>query len=158
MLLGAGRGSTGERDTRKGHALNGTKVRVYYNEGSATCEGSVSTGTSGGTRRSPSLGKALRSMNSIRVGSLSHASRKATKRIREDRSRDWRAWRNVPSRASSSRIGTPPSSKRTRPGATLARHLDNSARKKRQIAHLVAQNSNEPFPLPIRVSFPCAHA
>lgn len=57
-------------------------------------------------------------MNSIFVGSLSAACRKA-------------------SLASSSRMGNPPISKITRPFGTR-----------------VAQNSNVPLPLPIRVSFP----
>ena len=60
----------------------------------------------------------------------------------------------APSRASSSRIGAPPISNMTRPVDTLEAVAMSKREARYRPTYRVAQNSNVPFPFPIRVSFP----
>src|ERR1700722_1274381 len=63
----------------------------------------------------------------------------------------------ITSLASSSRIGAPPISNMTRPVGTLEtkkRELKHNSRVRWESTCRVAQYSNVPFPLPIRVSLP----
>ena len=61
---------------------------------------------------------------------------------------------SLPSRASSSRMGVPPISKMTLPVGTLKKAVKILATPCNNDAYRVAQNSNVPFPFPIRVSLP----
>ena len=121
---------------------------------SAICAGGANVADGRGRESEtmlPRRGGAEAVMNSDRTGSFTCANRNAASLSNSSCADEV----DLPCLATSSRTGTPPSSKMTLPTGALLLQLPLPPPSRRTHRH--AQYSNVPFPFPILVSFPLTH-